>query len=65
VLASLWQVPDTPTVDLVAGFFDHLDSGNSKASALRKAQLDLLERRRKVNGAAHPALWGAFELTGR
>lgn len=65
VLASLWQVPDEPTVDLVTGFFDHLDSGKGKAGALRQAQLDLIQRRRKTKGAAHPATWGAFEVTGR
>lgn len=65
VLATLWQVPDAPTADLVAGFFDHLAAGKSKASALRHAQCDLIEKRRKSNGAAHPAAWAAFELTGR
>jgi CHAT domain-containing protein len=65
VLATLWQVPDAPTADLVAGFFDHLAAGKSKASALRQAQRDLIEKRRKANGAAHPAAWAAFELTGR
>jgi len=65
VLATLWQVPDAPTADLVARFFDHLAAGKSKASALRQAQRDLIEKRRKSNGAAHPAAWAAFELTGR
>lgn len=65
VLATLWQVPDAPTADLVAGFFGHLAAGKGKASALRRAQLDLIEKRRKANGVAHPAAWAAFELTGR
>jgi CHAT domain-containing protein len=56
VLATLWQVPDVPTADLVAGFFDHLAAGKSKANALRQAQLDLIEKRRKSHGAAHPVI---------
>jgi CHAT domain-containing protein len=65
VLATLWPVPDSPTADLVAGFFDHLAAGKDKANALRQAQLDLINIRRTANGAAHPAAWAAFELTGR
>ena len=65
VLATLWKVPDGPTVELIGGFFDHLASGKGRALALRQSQLDLIERRRKAFGAAHPAAWAAFELTGR
>jgi CHAT domain-containing protein/tetratricopeptide (TPR) repeat protein len=65
VLATLWKVPDGPTAELVSGFFDHLASGKRRAAALRQSQLDLIERRRKAFGAAHPAAWAAFELTGR
>jgi CHAT domain-containing protein len=65
VLATLWQVPDGPTAELIGGFFDHLASGHGKARALRQAQLDLIEKRRKAVKAAHPAAWAAFELTGR
>lgn len=65
VLATLWKVPDGPTAELIGGFFDHLASGKGRSLALRQSQLDLIERRRKAVGAAHPAAWAAFELTGR
>ena len=64
VVASLWQVPDAPTADLVAGFFDKLAAGETKAESLRLAQLEVIRRRREEKGAAHPFYWGAFELTG-
>jgi len=65
VLATLWQIPDVPTADLIGTFFDHLAAGESKSDALRLSQLDLIRSRRKANGAAHPFFWGAFGLTGR
>jgi CHAT domain-containing protein/tetratricopeptide (TPR) repeat protein len=65
VLATLWQVPDGSTSELIGGFFDHLAAGSGKALALRQSQLDLIAKRRKAFGAAHPAAWAAFELTGR
>ena len=65
VLASLWKVPDGPTAELIAGFFDHLAAGKSKAEALRHSQLVLIEQQRKRFGSAHPSAWAAFELTGR
>jgi CHAT domain-containing protein len=65
VLASLWQVPDTPTVELMTGFFEKLEAGWSRSGALRHAQLAIIEKRRKASGAAHPAIWAGFEITGR
>jgi len=65
VLASLWQVPDAPTVELMTGFFDKLGSGGGRAGALRHAQMAMIEKRRKASGAAHPAVWAGFEITGR
>jgi CHAT domain-containing protein/tetratricopeptide (TPR) repeat protein len=65
VLASLWQVPDAGTADLVAMFFDRLADDRGKARALRDAQIDAIEKRRKAKGGAHPAAWAAFQVTGR
>jgi CHAT domain-containing protein len=63
VLASLWQVPDRPTAELMAAFFAELEKNGDRAEALRRAQLRLIERRRELDGAAHPFFWAAFTLT--
>ena len=59
VLASLWPVPNEPTVALMERFYahllrDHLD----KADALRYAQLEVREQ------LPTPVQWAGFTLTG-
>src|SRR5262249_23866713 len=45
VVASLWDVSDRRTADLMAGFYGHLAKGEAKAEALPSAKLDLLRHR--------------------
>jgi CHAT domain-containing protein len=58
-LATLWSVNDQSAAELVSSFYAQLaDPETSRARALQRAQLALIERR----GTRHPAFWAAFVL---
>ncbi len=61
VLASLWQVNDVGTAQLMKGFYTGLSAGKSKSAALREAQLALI---RQGDELADPSVWAAFILLG-
>jgi CHAT domain-containing protein len=64
LLMSMYDVPDEHTIPLMRGFYTAWLGGASKASALRRAQLKMLEARRKNNFNTHPVFWGGFILVG-
>lgn len=77
VISSLWEVNDQSTGALMAGFYKQWIGSNgtlTKAEALRKAQLDLLEGKTlpqpnfsnpdAPTSYSHPYYWAPFVLMG-
>jgi len=61
VLSSLWSVPSLATEQLMVSFYVHLQSGMSKADALRAAQLYVTN----ISGYTEPWFWAPYQLIGR
>ena len=57
IVASLWEVPDEPTKDLMTGFYKNLKTQDMR-TALQRAQLDAYRKYQ------HPIAWAAFQMTG-
>ena len=64
VIASLWQIPDEETVELMVKYWEQLSAGRDFADALHLAQRAVIRARREAGRAAHPWFWAAFSLTG-
>ncbi|MCI0453044.1 MAG: CHAT domain-containing protein [Candidatus Latescibacteria bacterium] len=58
LVASIWEVDDGVTADLMERFYNQLSDGKSVAPALRAAQLEVREDR------PHPFYWAGFVLIG-
>ena len=61
VIASLWEVNDTGTLELMRRFYGAYRGGQGKAAALRTAQLALIDQ---GGDLAQPNVWAAFTLLG-
>ena len=59
VVMSLWTIDDEATAELMVAFYKELARTKSPATALRSAQVKLLEQR------PHPFFWSPFVLVGR
>lgn len=59
VLATLWQVDDAATADLMADFYGRLRAGACAAAALQQAQAT------RAAAGQHPFYWAGFVLHGR
>ncbi|WP_041661472.1 CHAT domain-containing protein [Acaryochloris marina] len=59
-VASLWLVDAQSTAQLAGSFYESLANGKTKAEALRKAQLALLDK----PATRHPYYWASFFLSG-
>lgn len=64
ILMSLWRVPDRETSELMSLFYKRLLQGDTKAAALRSAQLRMRTAIRKRAGMDEPLYWAGFELIG-
>ena len=60
MVASVWSADDSSTELLMKQFYTHLAEKEDKASALRHAKLDYLEKM----GNLAPIYWAAFVLVG-
>lgn len=63
VLVSLWSVDDEATGLLMRRFYEHWLTGETKAEALRLAQIDV-RRDESHPRWSHPRYWAAFQLVG-
>ena len=59
-LSSYWRAEDRATTLLMTYFYRRLDAGETKAEALRQAQLYLLQE----EGYFAPHYWGTYVLVG-
>ena len=73
VAASLWQVADGTTAELMTRFYRHLKAGKTKDEALRLAQVELIRAPIAVEDAkgskvekdaSAPYYWAAFQIYG-
>jgi CHAT domain-containing protein len=67
LVLSLWSVSSLAAKELMISFYKNLKNGDSKATALQKAQIDLREKWSKEYGkevGGHPYFWAPFILIG-
>jgi CHAT domain-containing protein len=61
-IASLWQVDDQATAELITQFYQNLNQGLGRAKALQAAQKSWLQTH--TGARNHPGYWAALTLVG-
>lgn len=64
LIASFWAVEDQTTARLMQRFYQMLADGQTKAAALRQAQLHFLQAPELATTYNHPYFWAPFFLVG-
>lgn len=64
VVATLWEIPERESMQMMVEFFNQLGAGKPKAEALGQAQRSLIEALKDEAGVAHPVYWAGFTITG-
>lgn len=62
-VASLWEVPDMPTEQIMVIFYQNLKAGQTKSEALRNAKLSF-RNNNAGNKLAAPYFWAGFVVYG-
>ncbi|MEX2350106.1 MAG: CHAT domain-containing protein, partial [Flavobacteriaceae bacterium] len=58
---SLWEVPDEETSEIMISFYNYLDAGENKATALAAAKKDFITNNPLKT---HPYYWAGFVING-
>lgn len=62
IMATLWQVPDAPSLQLVSRFYQHWKDGADRFTALAKAQRDMLAG---TGVQRNPRSWAGYVIFGK
>ncbi|AXT51625.1 CHAT domain-containing protein [Aquimarina sp. BL5] len=62
LLLTSWEVPDKTTPDVMKNFYQNLNNGMDKASALQQAKIQYIKTADVFTN--HPLYWGAFYVLG-
>ncbi len=60
IVTTLWSVNEASTKDLMIWFYNNLDKGDTKETALWKAQKQYLDQQKNSLTASHPYWWAGF-----
>ncbi|MGB3607379.1 CHAT domain-containing protein, partial [Psychroserpens sp.] len=63
-IASMWEVPDEATSEIMISFYKYLKKGKLKSMALQQAKLDYLDKVDNLK-LKHPYYWSGFVLYGQ